>query len=87
MLKNLIKKKSNYEERNEIVKLQNEIIIFEIVFGMVNGWPYEEFQNILHIPILITHHYNFQQEWLPEVIGNKTKLKITKLQNLSKTKS
>jgi hypothetical protein len=37
LLKNLIKKKSNYEERNEIVKLQNEIIIFEIVFGMVNG--------------------------------------------------
>ncbi len=37
LFKNLIKKKSNYEERNEIVKLQNEIIIFEIVFGMVNG--------------------------------------------------
>jgi hypothetical protein len=35
LLKILIKKRSNYEERNEIVKLENEAIISKIVFGMV----------------------------------------------------
>jgi hypothetical protein len=43
----LIKKRSNYEERNEIVKLENEAIIFKIVFGMVLRKPYKEFQNFL----------------------------------------
>ncbi len=62
LLKKLIQKRSNYEERNEIVKLENETIIFEIVFGTVHGRPYEEFQKILQTPILITRHYNFQQE-------------------------
>jgi hypothetical protein len=43
-------------KKNEIVKLENEAIISEIVFVMVLGQPYEEFQKFLQIPIPITHH-------------------------------
>jgi hypothetical protein len=35
---------------------ENEIIISEIIFGMIHEKPYEEFQKIFHIPILITYH-------------------------------
>ncbi len=31
---------------NEVVILENEVVIFEIVFGMIHGWPYEGFQKI-----------------------------------------
>jgi len=34
--KKLIRKESNYFFKNEIVKLQNEVVIFEIIFGMVH---------------------------------------------------
>ncbi len=44
--KKLIRKESNYFLKNEIVKLQNEVVIFEIIFGMVHRWPYKGFQNI-----------------------------------------
>jgi hypothetical protein len=43
---------------NEVVRLENEIVFFKIVFGMVHGWPYEGFQKIPHIPIPITCHWN-----------------------------
>jgi hypothetical protein len=32
-----------------IIRLENEIVIYEIVFGMVHGWPYEGFQKIPHM--------------------------------------
>ncbi len=34
LLWKLIRKGSSYKERNKIVKLENEVVIFEIVFGM-----------------------------------------------------
>ncbi len=42
-----------------IIKLENEIVIFEIVFGLVHGWPYQGFQKIPQIPIPITCRWNF----------------------------
>jgi hypothetical protein len=33
----------NYSKRNEVVRLENEIVIFLIVFGMVHRSPYEGF--------------------------------------------
>jgi hypothetical protein len=33
----------NSEERNKIVKFENEIVISEIVFGIVHGRPYQGF--------------------------------------------
>jgi hypothetical protein len=30
-------KKKSYYERNEVVRLENEIVIFEIVFGTIHG--------------------------------------------------
>jgi hypothetical protein len=32
------------KKKNEIVRLENEIFIFEIVIGMVHGQPYKGFQ-------------------------------------------
>jgi hypothetical protein len=54
----------------EIVRLENEneIVISEIIFGMVHGWPYEGFQKIPHIPIPITHHWNLFRKDLPLLI-------------------
>jgi len=37
---------------------ENEIVIFKIVFGMVHRSPYEGFQKIPHILLLITRHWN-----------------------------
>jgi hypothetical protein len=37
---------------------KNEIVISEIIFGMIHENPCEEFQKIFHIPILITCHWN-----------------------------
>ncbi len=31
------------KKKNEVIRLENEIVISEIVFGMVHGWPYEGF--------------------------------------------
>ncbi len=36
--------------------LENEIVISEIVFGMVHGRPYKEFQKNPHIPVLLARH-------------------------------
>jgi hypothetical protein len=47
---------SNYEERNEVIRLENGVVISEIIFGMVHGWPYKEFFKIPHILVSITHH-------------------------------
>ncbi len=44
LLWKLIRKGNIYKERNKIVKLENEVVIFEIVFGMVHGRPYKRFQ-------------------------------------------
>jgi hypothetical protein len=30
-------KKKSYYERNEVVRLENEIVIFEIFFGTIHG--------------------------------------------------
>jgi hypothetical protein len=43
---------------NEVVRVENDIVIFEIVFGMVHQQPYEGFQKIPHIPVSITHPWN-----------------------------
>jgi hypothetical protein len=40
----------------EVNRFENEIVIFEIVFGMVNGQPYEGFPKIPHIQVRITQH-------------------------------
>jgi hypothetical protein len=37
LLRKIIEIRNNYQERNEIVRLENERIIFEIVSGMVHG--------------------------------------------------
>jgi hypothetical protein len=44
--------------KNEIIKLGNEVVIFEIVFGMVHGQAYKGFSKISHIPILIIYHWD-----------------------------
>ncbi len=49
----LIKKGSNYLLKNDEVRLENEIVISEIVWQ-----PYKQFQKIPLIPALITHHWN-----------------------------
>ncbi len=48
-----------YQEKNEIIKLQNEVVISEIVFGMVHGRPYKGFETIPHVPIPITCHWSY----------------------------
>jgi len=40
----LIRKWSNYSKKIEVVRLENEVVIFEIVFGMVHRSLYEGFQ-------------------------------------------
>ncbi len=37
LLRKLIRKRSNYKEKNEAIKLENEIVIFEIAFETVHG--------------------------------------------------
>ncbi len=55
----VIKKKvSNFFYKIEVIRLENEVVIFKIVFGMVHGQPYKGFQKIPLIPILITCHWN-----------------------------
>jgi hypothetical protein len=58
LLRKLIGKWNNYEERNEVFRLENEVVIYEIIFGMVHGWPYKELFEIPHILVSITRHYN-----------------------------
>ncbi len=36
-------KGSIYLLKNEVIRLENEVVILKIVFGMVHGWPYEGF--------------------------------------------
>ncbi len=43
---------------NEVVRLESEVVNFEFFFGMVHGQPYEGFQKIPHILVLIIHHQN-----------------------------
>jgi hypothetical protein len=38
--------------------LENEIVIFEIFFGMVHRQPNKGFQKTPHIPVLITRQWN-----------------------------
>jgi hypothetical protein len=33
----------SFKKKNEVVMFENEVVIFEIVFGMVHGQPYKEF--------------------------------------------
>jgi hypothetical protein len=42
VIKKIHKGNSHYE-KNEVVMFENEVVIFEIVFGMVLGQPWEEF--------------------------------------------
>ncbi len=58
LFKKLIKKGSNYEKKNEVVRLETEAFISKIVFGMVHERPKEEFLKILHLPVPITRHWN-----------------------------
>jgi hypothetical protein len=50
------KRKQSFFLKNEVLKLENEMVIFEIVFGMVHGRSNKGFQKIPHIQISITHH-------------------------------
>jgi hypothetical protein len=43
----VIRKGNSYKERNEVVRLENEVVLFKIVFGMVHGRPCEGFQKNL----------------------------------------
>jgi hypothetical protein len=46
-------------EGESLVRFENEVIILEIVFGLVHGRPYKGFQKIpLYVPVLITHDWN-----------------------------
>ncbi len=53
------KKGRIYLLKNEVIRLENEVVILKIVLGIVHGWPYEGFQKISHIQVLITHDWNF----------------------------
>ncbi len=53
------KKGRIYLLKNEVIRLENEVVILKIIFGMVHGWRYEGFQKIPHIQVLITHDWNF----------------------------
>jgi hypothetical protein len=33
----VIRKGNSYKKRNEVVRLENEVVILKIVFGMVHG--------------------------------------------------
>jgi hypothetical protein len=46
----------SYSKRNEIVRVENEVVISEIVVEMVHDKPYEGFQKIPHILVFITCH-------------------------------
>jgi hypothetical protein len=41
-----------------VIRLENEIVIFEIVFGIVHGRPYKGFQGIPLLLVLIIPHWN-----------------------------
>ncbi len=55
LLRKLIGEKKSYQEKNEAVKLENELVIFEFFFGMVHRWPYERFQKTVmyHFQLLV----------------------------------
>jgi hypothetical protein len=38
----IIKIKDSYYEKNDVIRLRNEIIIFGNVFGIVQGRPYKK---------------------------------------------
>jgi hypothetical protein len=57
ILRNLIRKGSNYFKRDKIIRLKNEIINFEIAFGMIHGQPYKGFPKkspIYQFQLLVT---------------------------------
>jgi hypothetical protein len=64
LLKKLIK--DVIIKKIEIIKPENEIVIFEIVFGIVHGRPYNEFQKvpIYQFQLLVTE-INPSCGWLP----------------------
>jgi hypothetical protein len=43
---------------NEIIRLENEVVISKIIFGMVHGQPYKGFHKPPHILDPNTHHSN-----------------------------
>ncbi len=54
-MKKLIGKESRYYERNEIVKIENEVVIFEIVLGIVHGQPlFFKTSPMYHFRLLVT---------------------------------
>jgi len=44
---------------NEIIRLENEVVIYKKIFGMIHAQPYEGFQKIPHIQVSINCHYNY----------------------------
>ncbi len=42
---NIHRKRKLVLRKNEIDRLENEVVISKIVFGVVHGRPYEGFQN------------------------------------------
>jgi hypothetical protein len=62
-----------------IIKLENEIVISEIVFGMVHGRPYNEFQKvpIYQFRLLVTE-INPSCGWLPMSLYHKIQRKKEK---------
>jgi hypothetical protein len=56
----------NFFLKNEIVRLENEIVIFEIVFGMVHGWPYKGFQK--NPPYTSSNYLSLKFRYFPKSI-------------------
>jgi hypothetical protein len=48
----------SYQKRNELIRVENEVVISKIVFGMVHGQQYKGFQKISNTQVPITCHWN-----------------------------
>ncbi len=51
LLKKLIRKGSNYQERNEVIRFENQEVISKIAFGIVHGQSYKGFQKLPHMQL------------------------------------
>jgi hypothetical protein len=49
-------KRKYYQERNEVIRFENQVIISKIAFRMVHGQAYKRFQKLPCIPILVIGH-------------------------------
>jgi hypothetical protein len=83
VIKKLIEIRNNYQERNEVGRLENQRIIFEIVSGMVHGRLTDGTKDSTNkkfprIPVPITHHWNY--------ISQKTPVRVWTMDTRQKNK-